>query len=122
SNRIFPSLANGYPSEWMAVLERAERMDAAQYVPAHALVAAPALVTTKEEVGVYRNALERVVSEGTRLHAAHVPVDGAAAAANFGDFDGWWRRAENAPGALKRVYMELDGELGAPGAKPRRHH
>ena len=35
----------------------------------------------------------------------------AAAKADLGSFAGWTRRAENAAGAFKRVYMELDGEL-----------
>jgi hypothetical protein len=35
------------------------------------------------------------------------------AAADFGEFAGWWRRTENAAGVLNRVYMELDGELQA---------
>ena len=65
----------------------------------------------KEEERTYRSALERVIAEGRRLHDAKVPVDDAAAKADLGSFAGWTRRAENAAGALKRVYMELDGEL-----------
>lgn len=111
SNRIFPSLANGYPSEWIAALHQAERMDVDVYVPAHATMAASALVTSKDEVRTYRAALEKVLAEGRRLHDAHVPVDTAAASASFGDIGNWTRAAENAPGALKRVYMEIDGQL-----------
>jgi glyoxylase-like metal-dependent hydrolase (beta-lactamase superfamily II) len=113
SNRIFPSLANGYPSEWIAALQQAERMDVDVYVPAHATMAARALVTSRDEVHVYRQALETVVAEGRRLHDAHVPVDTAASSASFGDLGAWTRAAENAPGALKRIYMELDGQLPA---------
>jgi glyoxylase-like metal-dependent hydrolase (beta-lactamase superfamily II) len=114
SNRIFPSMANGYPTEWVAVLDRAERMDVAAFVPAHGLPEFPVLLPGAERS--FHAAIERVIAEGRRLHDAKVPVEDAAARADFGDFAGWWRRTENVSAALKRVYMELDGELGAaPG-------
>jgi cyclase len=109
SNRIFPSMANGFPTEWVATLKKAEQIDAAIYVPAHGFIDSPAIL--KEEERTYRSALERVIAEGRRLHDAKVPVDDAAAKADLGSFASWTRRAENAAGALKRVYMELDGEL-----------
>ena len=109
SNRIFPSMANGYPTEWIATLKKAEQMDATVYVPAHGFIDSPAIL--KEEERNYRSALERVVAEGRRLHDLNVPVDEAPTRANLGDFGGWTRRSENAAGALKRVYMELDGQL-----------
>lgn len=111
SNRIFPSLANGYPTEWIAALEQAERLEVDVYVPAHGAMSVGKLLTGFDEVRTYRRALERVVAEGRRLHDANVPVDEAAGAARFGDIGSWTRAAENAPGALKRVYMELDGQL-----------
>lgn len=55
--------------------------------------------------------LANTCSEGRRLHDAGVPVESAAGRADFGSYADWTRRAENAAGALKRVYMELDGEL-----------
>ncbi|MBW8861543.1 MAG: hypothetical protein JF601_04110, partial [Acidobacteria bacterium] len=46
-NRIFPSMANGYPSDWVATLKKSEALDPIWYVPAHGFVdAAPVL---KEE-------------------------------------------------------------------------
>jgi glyoxylase-like metal-dependent hydrolase (beta-lactamase superfamily II) len=111
SNRIFPSLANGYPTEWIAALQKAEALAADVYVPAHAAMSVGRLITSRDEVRVCRQALERVVAEGRRLHDAKVPVDAAAASASFGDIANWTRAAENAPGALKRVYMEIDKEL-----------
>jgi len=109
SNRIFPSMANGYPTEWIDTLKKAEQIDAAIYVPAHGFVDSPAIL--KEEERNYRAALERVLAEGRRLHDLKVPVDDAAAKADFLDFANWTRKSENAAGAVKRVYMELDGEL-----------
>lgn len=108
-NRIFPSMANGYPSEWIATLKKAEGLHARVYVPAHGFIDSPQVL--KEEMVNYRLAIERVMAEGKRLHDAGVPVDRAAAAANFGLFSDWTRVGDNAANALKRVYMELDGEL-----------
>jgi glyoxylase-like metal-dependent hydrolase (beta-lactamase superfamily II) len=108
-NRIFPSMANGYPSEWIATLKRAEDMHASVYVPAHGFIDSPQVLY--EEMVNYRAAIERVMAEGKRLHDAGVPVDRAAAGANFGPFSDWTRVGDNAANALKRVYMELDGEL-----------
>jgi len=45
------------------------------------------------------------------LHEAKVPIENAMDRADFGPFGAWTRRADNAAGALKRVYMEPDGEL-----------
>lgn len=109
SNRIFPSMANSFPSEWVEALRRAERMDASILVPAHGFVDSPPLL--REEAANFRLALERVIAEGTRLHDAHVPVELAADRADFGPYTTWTRRADNAAGALKRVYMQLDGQL-----------
>lgn len=114
SNRVFPSMANGYPSEWIAALKKAEAMDVEIYMPAHAAIDAARdwkRDWSRENVRTYRTAIERVFSEGRRLHDAKVPVDEAASKADWGVFGDWFRRNENAAGALKRVYMELDGAL-----------
>jgi cyclase len=109
SNRIFPSMANGYPGEWVAALKKAEQMDVDYFVPAHGFVdAAPVM---REEERNYRLALERVIAEGTRLHGAGTSIENAAAAARFEPYDGWTRAANNAFAGLKSVYMELDGQL-----------
>ena len=109
SNRVFPSMANGFPTEWLATLERAEQVPADVLVPAHGFIDSPAVL--KEEERNYHHALELIVAEGTRLHDAKVPIDSATASANFGVFDGWTRAANNAYQALKRVYAERDGQL-----------
>jgi cyclase len=109
SNRIFPSMANGFPTEWVETLKKAEQMDAAVYVPAHGFIDSPAIL--KEEERNYRSALERVMAEGRRLHDLKVPIADAPSKADFGSLADWTRRSENAAGALQRVYMEIDGEL-----------
>ena len=109
SNRIFPSMANGYPSEWVAALKKAEQMDVSYFVPAHGFVDSAAVM--REEVRHYRLALERIIAEGTRLHDAGTAIENAPAAARLEPYDGWTRAANNAFAGLKRVYMELDGAI-----------
>ena len=109
SNRIFPSMANGYPSEWVNALKKAEQMDVSWFVPAHGFVDSAAIM--REEERNYRLALERIIAEGSRLHDAGTAVENAPAAARFEPYDGWTRSANNAFAGLKRVYMELDGLL-----------
>lgn len=109
SNRIFPSMANGYPTEWVQALKKAEQMDVSYYVPAHGFVDSAAVM--REEERNYRLALERIITEGTRLHDNGTSIENATAAARFEPYDGWTRAANNASAALKRVYMELDGQL-----------
>jgi len=84
-------------------------MDVSYFVPAHGFVDSAAVM--REEERNYRLALERIIAEGTRLHDAGTPVDAASAAARFEPYDGWTRAANNAFAGLKRVYMELDGQL-----------
>ena len=111
-NRIFPSMANGYPSEWVATLKKAEELDAAWLVPAHGFIdAAPIL---REEERNYRLAIEKVIAEGTRLHNAGTKIENAVAAARLEPYDGWTRAANNAAAAIQRVYLELDGRLTPP--------
>jgi glyoxylase-like metal-dependent hydrolase (beta-lactamase superfamily II) len=109
SNRIFPSMANGYPTEWVNALKKAEQMDVDWFVPAHGFVDSAAIM--REEERNYRLALERIIAEGTRLHAAGTSIENAPAAARLEPFDGWTRAGNNAFAGLKRVYMELDGQL-----------
>ena len=109
SNRIFPSMANGYPREWIDALTRAEQLDVSYFVPAHGFVDSAAVM--RDEERTFRLALERILAEGTRLHDAGITIENATAAARFEPYDGWTRAANNAFAALKRVYMELDGQV-----------
>jgi len=108
-NHVFPSMANGYPSEWIEALRKAEAIAPTWFVPAHGFVDGADIL--REEEQNYRLAIERIVAEGRRLHDAGVPLDQAVARADFGPYAGWTRRENNAAGALQRVYLELDGKL-----------
>ena len=106
---IFPAMRSAYPSEWVAMLDRALEMDVEVYVPGHGVVESPAIL----EAGLveFRDAVARVVGEATRLHAEGLSPDEAVEAAAFGDLEAWSLRDSQKPRAIRRVYMELNGEL-----------
>ncbi len=109
-NRIFPAMRSAYPSEWAAMIERAQALDVDVYVPGHGFVESPTIL--EEELETYRQALSQVIAEATRLHAAGVSVEDAVEQAEFGDLESWSLRSSQGARAIQRVYMELEGELG----------
>ena len=115
-HRIFPAMRSAYPSEWVQTVKNAEAIDATWFVPGHGFVDdAP---TLKTELGVYRRAMEQVIAEATRLHAAKIPCASgpgaaceAAAKGNWGDLTGWTLYQAQLPVAIRKIYDELDGKL-----------
>jgi glyoxylase-like metal-dependent hydrolase (beta-lactamase superfamily II) len=108
-HRMFPTPAAAYPTEWIEAVKRIEQMDARWFVPGHGFVDDAA--TLKEELTRFRQAMEKVRSEGSRLMRSGVPVEEAAARADFGEFTDWSRREEMAAPALRQVYAALSGQL-----------
>lgn len=108
-NRVFPAMRSAYPSEWVQVLKKAEAMDIETYVPGHGFIEPPA--ASREELVEYRTALESVIAEVRRLHAAKVPVEDAIAQAKFGEYETWRLHASQRPIAVRKIYEELDGKL-----------
>jgi hypothetical protein len=108
-NRIFPAMRSAYPSEWVAVIDKAQKMPVDINVPGHGFVESPAIL--KEELETYKQALVQVIAEAKRLHAAKVAVDEAVTQAKFGDLETWTLRQSQGATAIRRVYLELDGKL-----------
>jgi len=108
-NRVFPAMRSAYPSEWVAVLEKAEAMDVRRYVPGHGFVEEPA--DSREELVRYREAVQAVIAEVTRLHGAGVAVEAAVTQASFGPYASWTIASQQGPIAVRKVYEELDGRL-----------
>ena len=111
-NRVFPAMRSAYPSEWVEVLKKAEKMDVSIYVPGHGFVEEAA--ASREELVEYRMALEAVIAEVKRLHAAKVPVEDAIKQANFGQYQQWKLHESQRPIAVRKIYEELDGKLPKP--------
>jgi glyoxylase-like metal-dependent hydrolase (beta-lactamase superfamily II) len=111
-NRLYPSVGgtrSAYPIEWIETVKKAEAMNAAIVVPNHGFIDSPAVL--KEELGNFRRALENLVSESRRLHDAKVPIENAPRLINLGEFQYWYRAANNMPDAVRQVYQELEGKL-----------
>ena len=108
-HRVFPAMRSAYPSEWVAMIEAAQALDADIFVPGHGFVDSPEVLA--EELETYRLALVQVIDEATRLHAAGLTLEQAVEEADFGDLETWSLRSSQAPRAIGRVYMELNGEL-----------
>jgi glyoxylase-like metal-dependent hydrolase (beta-lactamase superfamily II) len=111
-NRIYPSVGgnrSGRPIEWLETVKKAEALNARMYVPNHGFIDSPEVLN--EEFVNFRRALENLVSEGRRLHDARVPLETAYRTINLGEFQYWYRAANNMPDAVRQIYAELDGQL-----------
>ena len=107
--RIFPAMRSAYPSEWVAMIERAQSMDVETYIPGHGFVESPEIM--KEELEVYRQALVQVIAEANRLHAQGLDAEAAAEQADFGALEEWTLRNSQAARAISKVYEEIEGKL-----------
>ncbi len=108
-HRVFPAMRSAYPTEWVAMLRRAKELGADIPVPGHGFVDSPERL--REELDEAIRALEIVIAEATRLHELGLSADEAVAQADFGDLETWSLRDSQRETALRRVYLELDGEL-----------
>jgi glyoxylase-like metal-dependent hydrolase (beta-lactamase superfamily II) len=111
-NRLYPSVGgsrSAYPIEWIDTIRKAEAMNASIYLPNHGFVDSAAVLN--EELVNFRKALENLVSEARRLHAANVPVENAPRLVNLGEFQYWYRAANNMPDAVRQIYLEIEGKL-----------
>ncbi len=108
-NRVFPAMRSAYPSEWSEVTNRALAMDVDVYIPGHGFVEEAGV--SREELETYRDALDTVIAEATRLHGMGLSAEEALEQANWGDLAEWRLSASQGPTALRKVYQELNGEL-----------
>ena len=109
-NAMFPAMSSAYPTEWVAMIERAEAMEVDMFIPGHALVGSAELLG-RDELAIHRSALQQVIAEGRRLHATGLTVEQAVKQANFGHLENWVGRPEQGTRAIRRVYMEINGDL-----------
>ena len=108
-NRLYPSVGgtfSAFPIEWVETLKKAEAMRAGLYVPNHGFIDPPQVLN--EELINFRRALENIVSEATRLHDTGVPLQTAYRTVNLGEFQYWYRAANNMPDCVRKIYADLD--------------
>ena len=108
-NRVFPAMRSAYPTEWVSVIDKALAMDVDRYVPGHGFIEEPK--ASREELVEFRNSLQAVIAEVTRLHKQGLSADDAIKQANWGPYTDWFLRDQQAPIAVRKVYEELDGKL-----------
>src|SRR5579884_805716 len=108
-NHLFPAMRSAYPSEWVEVFHKLDKIDARYIIPGHGFVDDPK--TLKEELKAYENATTAVIAEAKRLHDAGIPVEQAVKQANWGEYQSWSGAASLGPIVVRRVYDELDGKL-----------
>ena len=108
-HRVFPAMRTAYPSEWVAMIERAQAMEVETYVPGHGFVDSPEVL--REELEVFRQAVVQVIEESRRLHGQGLSLEEAQASADFGELGDWWLSESQAARAIQQVYAELDGML-----------
>ena len=108
-NRVFPAMRSAYPSEWATMIDRALAMENTRFIPGHGFI--EDVATSREELREYQRALRAVIAEVTRLHGKGLSVDEAIAQAQWGPYQEWFLRDQQAAVAVRRVYDELAGRL-----------
>ena len=112
---LFPSMARGYPSEWLETIRKNQAIGAKFMFGGHGFVDDAA--TMKAGLEEFRTELAAVIAEGKRLHdggvyACHSVTDcDAVWTAHWGAYDGWSERPIQEADAVFRVYQEADGAL-----------
>src|SRR5688500_17908098 len=108
-NRVFPAMRSAYPSEWVAVSDKALEMDVERFVPGHGFIEAPK--ASREELIEYQKAMRDVIDEVKRLHKLGLPADEAAKQANWGPYKEWFLVEQQGPIAVRKIYEEIEGKL-----------
>lgn len=108
-NRVFPAMRSAYPSEWVAVLDKALAMDVDLYVPGHGFI--EDRKAAREELLEYQQAMRYVIDEVKRLHKQGLSAEDAVKQANWGPYKEWYLAEGQAPIAIRKIYEEIEGKL-----------
>lgn len=108
-NRVFPAMRSAYPSEWVAVIDKALAMDVERFVPGHGFIEEPK--ASREELIEYQQAMRYVIAEVNRLHKLGLSADEAAKLANWGPYREWFLVEQQGPIAVRKIYEEIEGKL-----------
>ena len=108
-NRVFPAMRSAYPTEWVAVIDKALAMDVDRYVPGHGFI--EEAKASREELIEYQKAMRYVIDEVKRLHKLGLSADDAAKQANWGPYKEWFLVEQQGPIAVRKIYDEIEGKL-----------
>ena len=108
-NRVFPAMRSAFPTEWVATIGKALKMDVDRYVPGHGFIEDNK--ASREELVEFQKAVSAVIVEVNRLHKLGLSADDAVKQANWGPYADWFLRDQQAPIAVRKVYEEIEGKL-----------
>lgn len=109
-NRVFPAMRSAYPSDWVRTIDAALALERVKhYIPGHGFIEKPK--ASREELVVFRDAITSVITEVSRLKAMGLSQEDAVKRASWGAIGSWFLADQQAPVAVRRVWMELEGGL-----------
>lgn len=108
-NHMFSGYRSAYAREWLTVMDAAAKLEPEMYIPGHGFVDSPEIL--EEEWFEYKNHLQVVLDEVTRLHKSGLSVDEAIDQADFGKYNDWSGADSQGPIGVRRIYAELNGEI-----------
>jgi glyoxylase-like metal-dependent hydrolase (beta-lactamase superfamily II) len=111
---LFPAMRSAYPTEWLATIDKALAMNVSLYIPGHGFTDDGAAM--KRDLIESRKAIEYVIAEAKRLHAAGYACESAKNCvaiehANWGPYAKWPASGSQGPLAVAKVYQEIEGKL-----------
>jgi glyoxylase-like metal-dependent hydrolase (beta-lactamase superfamily II) len=109
-NYVFPAMRSATPTEWVKTAKKALALkNVRTYVPAHGeIVAGPA---SRADFEKFVKAMEYVIADVTALHEKGLTLDQALAQVKWGPYESWPMSKQQGQIAVRRIYMELNGEL-----------
>lgn len=108
-NHMFSGYRSAYPGEWLLTMDKAEELDPDMFIPGHGFVDDRNIL--REEWVAYKDHLQVVYDEVSRLHREGHSVEEAIEQANFGKYGNWSGADSQGPVGIRRIYAELNGEL-----------
>jgi glyoxylase-like metal-dependent hydrolase (beta-lactamase superfamily II) len=108
-NRVFPAMRSAHPTDWVAAIDKALKLDVDRFVPGHGFIEEPK--ASREELIEYQKAMRAVIAEVNRLHKLGLTPDEAATQANWGPYTEWFLVEQQGPIAVRKVYEEIEGKL-----------
>jgi glyoxylase-like metal-dependent hydrolase (beta-lactamase superfamily II) len=108
-NRVFPAMRSAHPSEWVAAIDKALKLDVDRFVPGHGFIEEPK--ASREELIEYQKAMRFVIAEVNRLHKLGLTAEDAAKQANWGPYQEWFLVEQQGPIAVRKIYEEIEGKL-----------
>ncbi|HVC20357.1 MAG TPA: MBL fold metallo-hydrolase [Vicinamibacterales bacterium] len=109
-NHVFPAMRSAVPTEWLATARKLLAMKQVRtYVPAHGrIIAGP---QSRRDFEQFVTSMAYVIKDVTALHKKGLTLDQALKQVKWGPYASWPMSGPLGNVAVKRVYMELNGQF-----------